>query len=312
MTRGPLRSAGLLLLAAWMWAGAVVPARAQPEVERVRTTAKTLFFDRKYAEARQAWEAVRAAKGPDAEAAAYWVARCSENLGERDRALKEYDAFLALGPKDRALTDEARTSRVGLASKLYKAGRKDRAQVLRDALRDPSKTVRYYAALQMAGLDAEMGKLAAPVLRRIVEQEKDTDLVDRAKVGLLRWDPAALGRVEPPARTGPGGSAGVSASATARSSATGGSSARAAGGGEARWVHIRITDKGGSKPKVSINLPLGLAEMLYKALPDDAKADLRRKGYDATTFWDSLRKLGPSEILSIEGDEGERIEIWTE
>ena len=110
MTRGPLGSAGLPLLAAWMWAAAVVPARAQPDLERVRT-AKTLFFDRKYAQARQAWEAVRAAKGPDAEAAAYWVARCSENLGEHDRALKEYDAFVALGPKDRTLVDEARKER---------------------------------------------------------------------------------------------------------------------------------------------------------------------------------------------------------
>jgi len=92
-------------LAASTWAAGASPAPAHPDVERVRT-AKTLFFDRKYAEARQAWEAVRAAKGPDAETAAYWVARCSENLGESDRALKEYDAFLALGPKDRALVDE--------------------------------------------------------------------------------------------------------------------------------------------------------------------------------------------------------------
>ena len=29
--------------------------------------------------------------------------------------------------------------------------------------------------------------------------------------------------------------------------------------------------KGGTKPKVSINLPLGLAEMLFKSLPEDAK-----------------------------------------
>jgi len=284
MIRGPLGCVGLVLLAASAWAAAS-PAPAKPDVERVRT-AKTLFFDRKYAQARQAWEAVRAAKGPDAEAAAYWVARCSENLGEHDRALKEYDAFVALGPKDRTLVDEARTSRVGLASKLYRAGRKERAQVLRDALVDPSKTVRYYAALQMAGLDGEMCRAAAPVLRQILEREKDPDLGDRAKLGLLRCDPAGLGHAEDTARGTPGR--------------------------EARWVHIRITDKGGSKPKVSINLPFALAEMLYKALPEDAKADLRRKGYDAATFWDRLRKLGPSEILSIEGDEGERIEIWTE
>ncbi|HEV7499519.1 MAG TPA: hypothetical protein VGQ33_05915 [Vicinamibacteria bacterium] len=285
--------------------GSLGPVWAQADAERLRT-AKTLFFDRKYAEARQAWEAVRAAaKGVEAEAPAYWVARCSENLGESERALKEYDAFLALRPKDRALVDEARTSRVSLAAKLYKAGNKGRVQVLREALSDPSRTVRYYAALQMSGLDAEMGKLAAPVLRQILDQEKDADLVDRAKLGLMRWDPAAL--------SGTATSGAPSATASARITAPVLAPRTTPGRGrEAHWVHVRITEKGGTKPKVSINLPLGLAEMLFKSLPEDAKADLRREGYDPETFWARLRKLGPSEIISIEGDDGERIQIWTE
>jgi hypothetical protein len=277
--------------------GSFGPVWAQADAERLRT-AKTLFFDRKYAEARQAWEAVRAtAKGVEAEAPAYWVARCSENLGESERALKEYDAFLALRPKDLALVDEARTSRVSLAAKLYKAGNKGHVQVLREALSDPSRTVRYYTALQMSGLDSEMGKLAVPVLCQVLEKEKDADLVDRAKLGLMRWNPAAL--------SGCG-----SATATGRTTAP--APPRAGRAREAHWVHVRITEKGGTKPKVSINLPLGLAEMLFKSLPEDAKADLRREGYDPETFWSRLRQLGPSEIISIEGDEGERIQIWTE
>ena len=303
MTRGSLRgrSAGILLMTALALGGSGVPVRAQADAERL-STAKTLFFDRKYAEARQAWEAVRAsAKGVEAEAPTYWVARCSENLGESERALKEYDAFLALRPKDRALVDEARTSRVSLAAKLYKAGNKGHVQILRDALTSPSRTVRYYAALQMSGLDAEMGRLAVPVLRQILDQEKDADLVDRAKLGLMRWDPSALSGTAT-------GSATASATATARATAA----PRSGRAREAHWVHVRITEKGGTKPKVSINLPLGLAEMLFKSLPDDAKADLRREGYDPETFWERLRKLGPSEIISIEGDDGERIQIWTE
>ena len=299
MTRVSLRggSAGILLLTALALGGSGVPGWAQADAERL-STAKTLFFDRKYAEARQAWEAVRAsAKGVEVEAPTYWVARCSENLGESERALKEYDAFLALRPKDRALVDEARTSRVSLAAKLYKAGNKGHVQILREALTDPSRTVRYYAALQMSGLDAEMGRLAVPVLRQILSQEKDADLVDRAKLGLMRWDPSAL-------------SATGTATATATARATAGP--RTAREREAHWVHVRITERGGAKPKVSINLPLGLAEMLFKSLPEDAKADLRREGYDPESFWERLRKLGPSEIISIEGDDGERIQIWTE
>jgi hypothetical protein len=290
----PARWSRVLLLAALALGGSAAPAGAQPDQERLRT-AKTLFFDRKYAEARQAWEAVRAAsRGADAEAPTYWVARCSESLGENERALREYDAFLALRPKDRTLIEEARTSRVGLAARLYKMGNRKHVQVLKDALSDPGKTVRYYAALQMSGLDTAMGRLAAPVLRQILAQEKDPDLVDRAKLGLMRADPAALG-----APSAPSGRAAPAAPVAPK-------------GGEARIVRIRITERGASRPKVSINLPLALAEMLFKSLPDDVKDDLRRDGYDAETFWMKLRELGPSAIISIEKDDGERIQIWTE
>jgi len=193
MTRVSLRSrsAGILLMTALALGGSGVPVWAQADAERL-STAKTLFFDRKYAEARQAWEGVRAsAKGVEAEAPTYWVARCSENLGESERALREYDAFLALRPKDRALVDEARTSRVSLAARLYKAGQKQHLPVLREALADPSRTVRYFAALQLSTLGPEAGRDAVPVLQRIIQEEKDLDLVDRAKVGLLRLDPQA-------------------------------------------------------------------------------------------------------------------------
>ena len=262
MTMGPGRgrAAGIGMLAVLALAGGVSVARAQADPERART-AKTLFFDRKYAEARRAWEAVRAtAAEPDKAAAAYWIARCSEGLGESERAFKEYGAFLALPSADRALAEEARTSRVGLAAKLYPPGRKEYAEVL----------------------------------RQILDQEKDPDLVDRAKLKLLRADPSAL----PPVLAGPPAAAGASP--------------RLAGAPAARWVRVRITEKGGTHPKVAINLPLAFAEMVFKSLPDDVKADLRKKGYDADTFWDALRKLGPSQIISIEDDEGERIQIWTE
>src|SRR6185295_13474912 len=105
MTRVSLRgrSAGVLLLTALCVLGGPGSLWAQADVEGLRE-AKTLFFDRKYAEARQAWEAVRAAAtAGEAEAASYWIARCSENLNENARAFKEYDAFLAAGPRDRAL-----------------------------------------------------------------------------------------------------------------------------------------------------------------------------------------------------------------
>jgi hypothetical protein len=276
-----MRPAALLLLAL-----AVSPAQAQPDQDRLKN-AKALFFDRKYAEARQAWQRILAgARAAEADTAAYWVARSSENLGEDERALKEYGAFLDRRPTDRTLAEEARTSRVGLAARLYKAGTKQHLPILRAALSDPSKTVHYFAALQLSSLGPEVGRDAVPVLQRIVQEERDADLVDRAKVGLLRLDPGALSR-------------------------TPGAAARPPGG-ESRWLKVRIFEKGNGTPKVVVNLPIGLADMVFKSLPEDAKKELNLKGYDADNFWQRLKTLGPTDLIDIEGDEGEKIQIWIE
>ena len=264
-------------------------ALAQADAERLRA-AKELFFDRHYAEAREAWQSVAASgRGTDAQAALYWVARCSESLGESERALGEYAAYLAARPADRTLVEEAKTSRVALAVKLARAGKRQHVGVALDALDDPSSVVRYFAALQVASLGPEAGKPAVPVLKEILAREKDQDLVERAKLALLRLDRNALAEAAPegPRRTN--------------------GKARAAG-----WVRVRIYEKGVARPKVAINVPVALADLVFKSLPDDAIADLRREGYDARTFWEALKKTGPAEILTIEGDGGERIQVWIE
>ena len=277
---------GLSLLAA----APSAPAAPVPVTDQLRS-AKALFFDGKYAEARQAWAAVRTtARGTQGTTALYWIARCSEKLGEQERALDEYEAFLAARPADRALVEEARTSRVGIAARLYKAGQKQHALILNAALKDASRTVRYYAALQVATLGAEMARPAVPVLREIVKTEKDDDLVERAKLALLRVDPAALNDVSDDR-------APVAAARPAR---------------RAGWIKVRITEKGAAAPKVSVTMPFALAELVFKSLPDEALRELKSEGYDAGNFWKKLRDMGPTEVIDIEGDEGERIKIWIE
>ncbi len=143
----------------------------------------------------------------------------------------------------------------------------------------------------MPTLGCEVGKSALPVLKKILAEEKDEDLIDRAKLALLRCDPSALASSlappgKPPAAGPPRGAA--------------------------SWIRVRIYQKGAQKPQVSVNLPVALAEMVFKSLPEEARTELRRKGYDADNFWERLKKLGPTEIISIEGDEGERVQIWLE
>jgi hypothetical protein len=228
-----------------------------------------------------------AGKGAEADAASYWVARCSENLGELDRAYGEYDRYLARPPLDRALAEEARTSRVALAARLYKSGNKQHLSALTAGLDDASKTVRYYAALQLAGLGPEVGRPAIPILKRIVAEEKDDDLVERAKLALLRLEPRALGAPAPPAP-------------------------RSAAPRAASFIRVRVYGHGKSQPEVAINLPVALAELVFKSLPDEARQQLRLKGIDADNFWDRLKKLGPTEIIDIQGDDGEKVQIWME
>lgn len=267
----------------------LAPAAVWPQAdsEKLRT-AKALFFDRDYTQARQAWQAIRmAGHGVDAQTALYWIARCSESLGEGERALREYGEYLADRPADRTLAEEARTSRVALAVNLARAGRPGHLGVARDALSDPSKTVRYFAALQLASLGPDAGRPAVPVLKEILAHEKDEDLIERAKLALLRVDPKALAQAAPsPAPRG---------------------AVR-----QASWIRVRIYPKGDARASVSINLPVALAELVFKSLPDETRAELRKKGYDAGNFWERLKRTGPTDILTIEGDEGERVQVWIE
>jgi hypothetical protein len=123
------------------------------------------------------------------------------------------------------------------------------------------------------------------VLKEILARENDPDLLERAKLYLIRLDPKALvGREAPPAP----GAARVS------------------------WLKVRIFDKGRSTPEVSVNLPVGLAELVFKSLPDDAKRELGRRGYGEDNFWERIHKLGPMQIIDIDDGEGGRVQIWTE
>jgi tetratricopeptide (TPR) repeat protein len=259
--------------------------------ERLRG-AKALVFDRQFAAARTAWqEILRDSSGEEAALAAYWVARCSENLKQDARALEEYQAFLERRPRDASLVEEARQSRVSLAARLVRAGQGQHLPVVQGALSDPSKNVRYLAAFQLAELGRPAANEALPTLKQILAQEKDTDIVARAKVLLLGLEPQALAGAPAPARD---------------------TTPKPGAGPAIRFLRVRVFEGGAAKPNVSINVPLSLAEFAYKSLPEDARRELKDQGYDADNFWQRLKELGPTEILTVEGREGERVQIWIE
>lgn len=277
------------------------PAEPRSDAERLHS-AKVLLFDGRYGEARDAWQAIADGGGPEATDARYHVARCSEGLKEHERALREYEVYLQTSPSNVTLAEEARAKRVSLATRLYKAGhKKQHLKVLLDALEEPSQTVRYFAALQLSGLGPNVGLPAVSVLQSILRDESDEDLIERAQLGLLRLDPKALTEAQA-ADVLRGG----------RNSLTPRVRPRPRRSSTGQWVKVRIYERGDSKPEVSLNFPVALAEMLFKSLPDSARGELRRRGYESETFFDRLREMGRTDILKIEERDGSRVEIWIE
>lgn len=271
-------------------------------VETDLVEAKALFFDRKYEESRAKWAEIAASKGAFAEAATYWIARCSESLGDSERAFREYGVFLDLPPGDARLAEEAEISRIGLATKLTRAGKPGYLTAVLRSLGDDRAAVRYFGALQVGSLpNPADARKATNVLKEIVASSKDPDLVERAKLQLLRLEPKSLGDAAPArsARPTPG-----PASTIKRPAA--GSEPE----GPARLLRIRIS-KGG-KQTVAVTVPFSLAEFVFNSLPDSTKHGLQLKGYDAEGFWKRLRTLNIREIVSIVGEDGETIEIWIE
>lgn len=271
-------------------------------VESDLTEAKALFFDRKYEESRAKWAEIAAAKGPSAEAATYWIARCSESLGDSERAFREYGAFLDLPPADARLAEEAEISRIGLATKLTRAGKPGFLTAVIRSLGDDRAPVRYFGALQAGSLpNLTDARKATAVLREIVTASKDPDIVERAKLQLLRIEPKSLAETRP-------GPAARPTPASPRSPKKLNQDPEPEG--PARLLRIRIS-KGG-KQTVAVTVPFSLAEFVFSSLPEATKRGLEMKGYDAEGFWKRLRSLNIREIVSIVGEDGETIEIWVE
>ena len=271
-------------------------------VEKDLTEAKALFFDRKYEESRAKWAEIASAKGPSSEAATYWLARCSESLGESERAFREYGVFLDLPPTDARLAEEGEISRIGLATKLTKAGKPGFLTAVLRSLGDDRAPVRYFGALQVASLPiASDARKATPVLLEIVNTSKDADIVERAKLHLLRLQPKSLSDLPPKTLPRP---------TPSLSSVVKGGTPDPEPEGPARLLRIRIT-KGG-KQTVAVTVPFSLAEFVFGSLPEATKRGLQLKGYDAEGFWKRLRTLNIREIVKVVGEDGETIEIWVE
>ena len=269
--------------------GTAAAARAGTQAatdESLFREAKLLVFDKSWEAALDRIEELldRFPTSPLAGQALFYKGECLGALRGREReALRAYRAYIRLEDAKPGLVEESEGSIVDLAFDLYQGGDAQALREIESRLGHPNKVVRYYAAYKLSLVpDKKQAVKAAPVLSQIVETEKDPELLDRARIALLRVSPESLKSAE---------------ERTPRTTTT------------ARTVHIRIRAAGQKEPAFSLNIPFALADLALSALDEDDKAALRKKGYDINKIMNELAKSKES-ILRIAGEDGTVFEIW--
>ena len=272
MKRIPLTA--ILILVAAFGRPALAQERAD---ETLFQGAKLLIFDKSWSEAQDKLEELMARfpQSPLFGQALFYKAEClSQQKGKAWEALNAYQSYLQHPQRHADFVEDAEVAIIDLALRLYEDGDRTVLREIESRLDNPSKYVRYSAAFKLSYVsDKRVAARAIPVLKRILESEPDSDLLDRAQIALLRVDPDALRGVED----------------------------RTSGDRNAWTLRIRIMEKGKREPSLSLDLPWALADLILSAIPEKDRQALRRKGYDLDKIIDHLSRRN---LLRIEDEEG--------
>jgi len=267
-----------MILLGLFFSGALPAQADQSAFEK----AKLLIFDKQWAAALKELDEVidMQAESRYYAAALFYRGKCQEELGAKKQALESYEKFVKSSAGSN-LAEEARISIIDLAAELYQAGEKEYLQKILAALDHENKVVSYYAAFKLSYLpDRKTAVRALPVLQAILAQEKDEELRDRAKIAVMRIDPARLLGMDRPGKDL-----------------------------AAKMLKIRISDPANPQEKVSLTIPLGLADLALKSLSSEQKRTLRKKGYDLDKILEQLTAKGMK--IDIREKDGV-FQIWVE
>ncbi len=81
-------------------------------------------------------------------------------------------------------------------------------------------------------------------------------------------------------------------------------------GGEARWFRVRVTDLATGRPKVNVNIPMGLVQVGIKM---GARFAPGLDSDQMTTLTEALKAGAVGKIIDVTDDEdGEHVEIFVE
>lgn len=207
--------------------------------------------------------------------AVFYLGRCLEaQRGKENEALDIYKKYIKLEERSQSLAEESEIAIVDLSFKLYEQKRKiSYLKEIERRLTNENKVVKYWAAFKISRAnDRKVALKAKPVLLTILEEERDADLRDRAKIYLLRIDPDALQDYEEEKYER-----------------------------NAKILKFRVYKKGKKEPDFSLNIPWTLADLALSAIPEDFKEELRGEGYDLDKIAKELTRV-PGNIIEIKGD----------
>jgi len=261
-------------------------AAQEPEDEGIFQQAKRLFFDEKWEDAQELFEDLLD-DYPDSSfvpQAKFYRAEClTRRKGHDEEAIEAYKDYLSGNRRNDSLSEEAESSIIDLAYELYKDDEEEYLDEIEQRLESPNRVIRYYAAFKLSLVkDKEVAVQAVPVLERIIVEEGDKDLRDRAKIALLRISPDALKHIEDQEERG-----------------------------RAKALRISVLVEGLKEPVFSLNIPWALADLAFQAIPEKDKAALRAEGYDLDRIIRDLTRIRGNIIEIRPRDDKTRIiKIW--
>jgi hypothetical protein len=262
-------------------------AQASPD-EKLFEQAKLLFFDEKWEDAQETFEDLLDdyPRSPLVPQATFYRATClARRKGHEEDAIEAYKDYLSGRGRNESLAREAETSIIDLAYELFKDDEEDYLDEIEQRLESPNRDIRYYAAFKLSLVkDKQIAVQAIPVLERIIVEESDRDLRDRARIALLRIAPDSLRDVEDREEKG-----------------------------RAKVLKIRVVVEGRKEAEFSLNIPWALADLALQAIPEKDKAALRREGYDLDRIIRDLTRI-KGNIIEIRPPEDKKrlIKLWIE
>lgn len=262
----------------------VVQAYAQVDPdEKLFQDAKILIFDKQWEEAQEKLEEL-IDDYPESSwhsQAVFYLGKClQEQPGKEVKALKAYKEYIQLDEHNEQLVEESEVSIIELSFKLYDKGNKSYVKEIERRLSSPNRVIKYMAAFKLSyARDKKTARKGLPVLMEILEQERDDEFKDRAKIAVLRVDPDALKDFEEERYEG-----------------------------KAKMLHIRAYEEGTKKAKFSLDIPWALADLALAVIPDEEKESMRREGYDLDKIIRELTKV-KGNIIEIKSEDSV-ITIW--